>query len=60
MERKELINDKKDETLFVKLFKIAVLFLAFIAICLIVFISIAVIKVTVYYLDISSLYLMRI
>ena len=60
MDRKEVIDDKKDDPLFVKLFKIAVFCLAILALCLIAYISIAVIRVTVYYLDISSLYLMRI
>lgn len=47
----------QDEPLFVRLFKLAVLILALLAIFLVVYISVVVIKGTVRFLDISSLYL---
>ena len=47
----------QEEPLFVRLFKLAVLILALLAIFLVVYISVVVIKGTVHFLDIYYLYL---
>lgn len=52
MERKEVIDDKKDDPLFVKLFKIAVMCLAFLALCFIAAITITVVSATLRFLSI--------
>lgn len=50
MGRKEVIDDKKEDPLFVKLFKIAVFCLAVLALCFIVAIAMAVVSATLRFL----------
>lgn len=52
MERKEVIDDKKEDPLFVKLFKIAVLCLAILALGFIIAIVITVVSATLRFLSI--------
>ena len=52
MDRKEVIDDRKEDPLFVKLFKIAVFCLAILALCFIVAIAMTVVSATLRFLSI--------